>query len=89
MFALTTSCRCYSPNPQYNLSEEQLDHLFDSINGLFYTGGGLSLKPTTPYYNAAYYLYKKCVQGIGWGGGEGVLTSVKGCFGRPCWSLCT
>jgi hypothetical protein len=46
-------------SPQYNLPHDQLDHLFESINGLFYTGGGLSLRPTTPYYDSAYYLYKK------------------------------
>ena len=60
----THSQTCASTPPQYNLPESELDRLFDSINGLFYTGGELSLRPTTPYYNAAYHLYKRCVRNL-------------------------
>jgi gamma-glutamyl hydrolase len=43
----------------FNAPTSVLDQLFNSINGLLYTGGGLSLNATTPYFQQALYLFNK------------------------------
>lgn len=43
----------------YDASFDQLDELFMGINGILFTGGGLSLEFNTTYYHTAKYLYKK------------------------------
>lgn len=50
------SCMC-----SYDLPRSELDYLFDSINGLLYTGGSLSLLPNTTYYQTAKYLFDRSV----------------------------
>jgi len=46
----------------YDATEEQLEIIFRSINGLLFTGGGQSLLPETKYYQAAAFLYNLATQ---------------------------
>lgn len=41
----------------HNSSQPELKHIFDSINGLIFPGGGSDLNATTPLYKSAKYLY--------------------------------
>jgi len=43
----------------YNAPESELDFLFNSVNGILFTGGELALTTTSPYYKTAYYLYAR------------------------------
>lgn len=43
----------------YDSSREQLDALFAGVNGILFTGGGLSLQFNTQYYQTAHYLFEK------------------------------
>jgi len=45
----------------YNANKSELDFLFAGLNGLLYTGGGLSLAFNTTYFQTAYYMYQKAV----------------------------
>jgi gamma-glutamyl hydrolase len=41
----------------HNFSQTELKHIFDSINGVIFPGGGSDLNATTPLYKSAKYLY--------------------------------
>jgi gamma-glutamyl hydrolase len=45
----------------YNLSTSDLDHIFDSINGIMFPGGGSDIEGT-PLYLAAKHLYNRALQ---------------------------
>ena len=46
---------------RYDLPQKELDAIFDSINGLYFTGGNLALTENTTYYKTAKYLWDKYV----------------------------
>lgn len=43
----------------FDASEELLDTLLDSVNGVLFTGGGLSLLPNTTYYKTARAIFER------------------------------
>jgi gamma-glutamyl hydrolase len=43
----------------FNAPKDELDRLFAGINGLLYTGGGLSLAADSFFFNQALYLFNK------------------------------
>jgi len=43
----------------YTSTTDELDFLFESLNGIFFTGGDLSLDPATQYYQSGNYLFQK------------------------------
>jgi len=45
----------------YNSDQKTLDLLFTSVNGILFTGGGLTLYANTTYYTTALYLFNKAV----------------------------
>ena len=47
---------------RFNLAPAQLDPLLDSINGILFTGGELTLFPNTTYYKTANYIYKQVLE---------------------------
>lgn len=57
---------------RYDEPEERLQELFESVNGILFTGGGLSLEFNTTYMQSAKYLYDQVVK-------EGVT---------PLWGTC-
>lgn len=42
---------------RYDMPEDKLETLFQSINGLLFTGGGLSLDADTQYFKTAQFLW--------------------------------
>lgn len=47
----------------FNANQSLLDTLYDSVNGILFTGGELNLTPSLPYYQTAQYLYHRAVTG--------------------------
>lgn len=45
----------------FNAPHDVLDQLFDSINGLLFTGGGLTLGIDTLFFNQALYMFNKAM----------------------------
>eukprot|EP01138_Halocafeteria_seosinensis_P013874 gb/GECG01014167.1/.p1 GENE.gb/GECG01014167.1/~~gb/GECG01014167.1/.p1 ORF type:complete len:341 (+),score=28.45 gb/GECG01014167.1/:1-1023(+) len=43
----------------YNVDKSTLDTLLGSLNGVLFTGGGLSLGPETDYFQTAQYIFNK------------------------------
>eukprot|EP00051_Salpingoeca_urceolata_P034096 m.23506 g.23506 ORF g.23506 m.23506 type:complete len:211 (-) comp7205_c0_seq2:746-1378(-) len=46
---------------RYDTPTAELDDLLDSLNGVLFTGGGLSLLPNTTYYHTAMHIYKRAI----------------------------
>jgi gamma-glutamyl hydrolase len=46
----------------YDASKEHLKKLFDSVNGLLFTGGGLDLVSGEPYFETMKYLWDLMVE---------------------------
>ncbi|KAJ4454700.1 putative Gamma-glutamyl hydrolase A [Paratrimastix pyriformis] len=46
----------------YDATHDRLDSIFSQINGIFFTGGGLSLDVGTTYWETANYLFQKAIQ---------------------------
>lgn len=46
----------------YDAPESELQTLLASLNGLLFTGGGLSLAPETPFFKAASFMWKYAMQ---------------------------
>lgn len=44
------------------MPKEELRELFHSINGILFTGGGLTLREDTEYYQTAKFLYHLALQ---------------------------
>eukprot|EP00759_Apiculatamorpha_spiralis_P018922 PhF_6_TR25174/c0_g1_i3/m.34715/K01307/GGH; gamma-glutamyl hydrolase len=60
----------------YTANQSTLDHLYSSVNGILFTGGGLNLSPSLLYYQTAQYLFRKALEG-----------NAKGDF-MPLWGTC-
>jgi len=60
----------------HKASHQTLTKLFNSINGILFTGGSLSLQKNTPYYQTALFLYNLALQ-----------ANQKGDF-FPIWGTC-
>jgi len=46
----------------YDAPRPVLDNIFQNLNGILFTGGGLSLADGTPYFETAKYLYQKALR---------------------------
>lgn len=46
----------------YNLSDSQLEEVLSGLSGVLFTGGGLSLQPSTSYFNTALRVYEFVVR---------------------------
>lgn len=47
---------------RYDLSKEELDKVFDSVNGVYFTGGNLALTENTTYFKTAKYLFDRAIK---------------------------
>merc|ERR1712232_842206 len=46
----------------YNADQTVLQKLFNSLNGILFTGGGLDLEPNTTYYQTANFFFQSAAQ---------------------------
>lgn len=46
---------------RYDAPPEELDRLFDSINGVLFTGGSLSLETDTLYFKTSWHIFNRAI----------------------------